>query len=251
LNALIISLIAFSFIFCGALLGIYLRRTLPSHHLYQGSKDIMKLAMGLTATMSALVLGLLVASAKDSYSAKRGEIMQMAAKVMYLDGLLTLYGPEAQDARTVLGEVVEGAVRRVWPAHRSRFQGIKPVAAGAFDLYKTIQSLTPRDNNQRTLQTEALRICFSLAQDRWMLYEQSGGFVLIPFVVMLVFWFVLIFVSFGILAPENSTAKVFLLMSAITVSSAIFLILELDQPFQGLLRFAGGPILSTLEQVGR
>ena len=251
MNALTISLVAFLFIFGGSLLGIYLQTKLPSHHLYQGSKDTMRLAIGLTATMAALVLSLLVNSAKDSYTVKRGEIMRMAANVMYLDGLLAVYGPEARGARTLISNGVDRALERPSSEHESQSYGVKPLAAGAIDIYKAIQNLTPHDNNQRILQTEALRVCFTLGQDRWLLYEQSGGFVLIPIVVMLIFWIILIFVSFGILSPSNSTTIVCLFLSALTVSSAIFLILALDQPFQGLLRFGGTPILSILENIRR
>src|SRR5438046_6967455 len=96
-------------------LGRPLRQLLPADHLTADSRDTIKLAMGLVATMTALVLGLLVSSAKGAYDTKRSEVIQMAAKVAFLDRLLGLYGPEAAEARASFHEAVQEAVRQMWP----------------------------------------------------------------------------------------------------------------------------------------
>src|SRR5437016_8590574 len=100
------------------LLGRRVRRYLPEDHLSADSKDAVKLAMGLVATMTALLLGLLVSSAKGTDDNVRGEVMQMAAKVAFLDRVLTLYGPEAASARRELRDAVADAVGRMWPSER-------------------------------------------------------------------------------------------------------------------------------------
>jgi hypothetical protein len=104
----------------GCLIGVVwvgrsVRRHLPEHHLSADSKDAVKLAMGLVATMTALLLGLLISSAKGGYDAQRSEVIQMAAKIAFLDRLLVLYGPEAVDARAQFHDAVAETVRRMWP----------------------------------------------------------------------------------------------------------------------------------------
>src|SRR5256885_1954449 len=99
-------------------LGRRVRRYLPQDHLSADSKDAVKLAMGLVATMTALLLGLLISSAKGTYDTVRSEVMQMAAKVAFLDRVLAAYGPEAARARGECRDAVADAVRRMWPGDR-------------------------------------------------------------------------------------------------------------------------------------
>src|SRR5271154_6118475 len=115
-----IGCVAFACVFGGALIGMALRRILPEHHLSADSKEVIKLAMGLTATMSALVLALLIASAKGSYDAQRNEITQMSASVVLLNRMLIHYGPETKDARQLLRDSVSDMTARIWPQENSR-----------------------------------------------------------------------------------------------------------------------------------
>src|SRR5271156_1258708 len=104
-----ISWVVFACVFGGALVGMLLRATLPAHHLNADSKDVVKLGMGLVATMSALVLGLLVASAKSSFDAQGAQLKQMSANVVLLDRVLAHYGPETKEARDALRATVASA----------------------------------------------------------------------------------------------------------------------------------------------
>src|SRR5712675_641065 len=115
MSSLTVSLIVFACVFGGALLGILLHASLPQHHQAADSKDIVKLGMGLVATMTALVLGLLVASAKGSYDAQRNQLIQMAAKFAFLDRVLANCGPDAPEARAQLRMSVEQMIARIWP----------------------------------------------------------------------------------------------------------------------------------------
>src|SRR5438067_13706219 len=116
MNTTLTALFVFGFLIGTVLLGMGLRRVLPEDHLSAESKDVVKLAMGLVATMAALVLGLLVSSAKGAYDTERSEVIQMAAKIAFLDRILATYGPEAVEARARFHQAVEGAVRQIWPA---------------------------------------------------------------------------------------------------------------------------------------
>jgi hypothetical protein len=238
-------------VFGGALLGTFLRLILPAHHLSSDSKDVIKLAMGLTATMAALVLALLIAAAKGSYDTQRNELTQMSANIILLDRVLAHYGPEAKEAREMLRSTVATMIDRIWPENRSRAAELSPTAASAEGFYDKIQELTPQNEVQRLLQAQALKMSIDLGQTRWLLFEQGGRSIPMPFLVLLIFWVTIIFLSFGLFAPSNATVITTLFLCALSVSGAIVLILELDRPFGGLVQISSAPMRSAIAQIGK
>lgn len=254
MNALTPAAILFVCVFGGALLGALLRAKLPKHHLEEESKDVVKLGMGLVATMAALVLGLLVASAKSSYDSQKNGLDQMSASLIILDSALAEYGPEAQEPRAMLRRLVAVTLARIWPEDASETStlGGAETTAGGRALYGRIQKLSPQNDTQRTLQAQALRILTDLAQSRWLLIaERESSAIPTPFLFVLTFWLVVLFASFGLLGPPNGTVIASLLVSALSVSGAVFLILELSQPFEGLLRISSAPLRNALAQLGQ
>jgi hypothetical protein len=250
MSSLAVSLIGFASVFGGALLGMFLRRVLPPHHLSAGSKDIVRLGMGLVATMAALVLGLLVASAKSSYDSQSNELTRLSANVVYLDRLLAHYGPEARGARDQLREAVVRTVARVWPKDRSVPSGLEPVAANEA-VFETIQQLSPKDDMKRKLQEQALKVADHLLRTRWLMYEQGAGPVPLPMLVVLILWLTIIFISFGLFAPHNGTVIASLCVAALSVSCAILLILEMYRPFEGIIQISSAPLYTALAHLGR
>jgi hypothetical protein len=244
MNTLATAAIVSCCLFCAVLLGMWVRRRLPQHHLNADTKDTVKLAMGLVATMSALLLGLLVSSAKGSYDTTRGQVIQMAAKVAFLDRVLGLYGPEAAPLQFHFHAAVEKATRQIWSPN----QGASSSNVHEGDaLYTAIQGLSPRDDAQRSLKTQALSLAVDLAQLRTLLHAQSLASISRPLLVVVVLWLVIIFFSFSLLAPPNATATLALMVSALAVAGAIFLILEMDRPFTGLVRISSEPMQNALK----
>ena len=243
--------VVFVCVFGAALLGMALRSILPQEHLNADSRDVVKLGMGLIGTMAALVLSLLIASAKGSYEAQRNELTQMSVNVVLLDRVMAHYGPETKQARDQLHAGVASMIQRVWPADPAHPVELDPAAAGTEVLYETIQGLAPASDAQRTLQAQALKIALDLGQTRWLLFEQSGSSIPLPFLVVLVFWLSIIFASFGLLAPRSATIAATLLVCALSVAGAVFLILELDQPFRGLIQISSAPLERALTHLGR
>ncbi len=237
----------------GAVLtGRTLNRRLPEDHLSADTKETVKLSMGLLATMSALLLGLLVASAKGSYDNARNEVIQMAAKVVFLDRVLTGYGPETAEARTLLRNAVEQLAHRAMqpPKGNTRVNpGIDTQAGNAF--YLAIQQLTPHDEMQRNLKAQAATLAVELAQLRTLLVAESISSISKPLLIVVAFWLVVIFLSFSLIAPHNATATFALMVSAVAAATAIFLVLELDRPFSGLLRISNEPMLKVLSHLER
>jgi len=251
MSSLAISGIVFGCILVGVLLGMIFRALLPTHHLSAESKDIVKLGMGLVATMSALILGLLVASAKASFDAQRNEVTQVAANVIYLDRVLARYGQETKEIRLLIRAEIESSIGRIWPEDNSRPGRVEEGTAGGEMIFDRIVGLSPKNEAQRILQAQALKIHADLAQTRWLLFAQSECSIPMPFLVVVVFWLTIIFASFSLFAPANATVVATLLVSALSVSGALFLILELDHPFAGLIQISSTPLRNTLEQLGR
>jgi hypothetical protein len=237
-------------VFGGALLGMVLHRILPAHHLSTDSKDVIKLGMGLTATMSALVLALLIASAKSSYDAQRNELTQLSVNVILLDRVLAKYGPEAKVARDLLRRSLVRMIDQIWPKTDTSAHELDPTSIQAGELYDKIEELSPQNETQRLLKSEVEKICIDIAQTRWLLFEQAGSSIPMPFLVLLVFWVTIIFLSFGLFAPPNATVISTLFLCALSVSGAIFLILELDRPFAGVIQISSAPLHNAVAHLG-
>lgn len=248
MNTTLTALIVFGCLVGAVLLGRALRRLLPEDHLTADSRDTIKLAMGLVATMAALVLGLLVSSAKGSYDTERSEVIQMAAKVAFLDRALAVYGPEAAEARTRFHEAVKEAVMAIWPREASGSAQLAPNPQAGNAVYAAVQDLSPHDDTQRKLKDQATTIATDLGQLRSLLVAQSVPSISEPMLIILVSWLVVIFIGFSVLAPRNPTVILALMVSALAVSGAIFLILELDQPFGGVIRISSEPMLNAMHQ---
>jgi hypothetical protein len=247
----LISVTLFVALVGAAFLGRRVRRYLPEDHLSADSKDAVKLAMGLVATMTALVLGLLVSSAKGTYDTARSEVIQMAAKVALLDRVLALYGPEAAEARGELRGVVADAVRRIWSTDPGRAAQLAPNQQAGDAFYIAVQRLSPHDDAQRTLKGQVTTLMVDLGQIRSLLVAQSIPSISKPMLIILVSWLVVIFFGFSLLAPPNATTTLALVASAFSVAGAIFLILELDQPFGGLIRIPSEPMINVLSHLAK
>ncbi len=246
MNMVFIALILFVFLVGAALLGRRVRRYLPEDHLSADSRDSVKLSMGLLATMTALVLGLLVSSAKDGYDTKRSVVIQMAAKVAFLDRVLALYGPETAEARGDLRAAIADAVRRIWPTDESGPAQLAPNQQAGDAVFVTIQRLSPHDDTQRAVKAQLATLMVDLGQLRSLLVAESIPSISIPMLIILVSWLVVIFFGFSLIAPPNATTTLALVASAFSVACAIFLILELDHPFGGLIHIPSEPLINVL-----
>ena len=245
------SAVVFACVFGSSLLGMFVRRLLPDKHLDAESKDAVRLAMGLVATTLALVLGLLIASAKGFYDTQSAELTQLASNVVLLDRILAHYGPEAADLRTLLRSSVtrEAAIMFAWDGSTKTHDQPSPLKGEA--LFDGIQELSPKNENQRTLQAHALSLGIQVGQARWLILEQRTVPIPMSLLVTLLFWLIILFISFGLLAPPNLTVLGTLLVAAGAVSSAIFLIFEMYHPYTGLIRLSDAPIRAALAQLGQ
>jgi hypothetical protein len=204
--------------------------------------------MGLIATMSALVLGLLIASAKNSYDTQNAEIRQLGANVALLDRLLAAYGPETQETRDLLKQTVAKVVDEIWRKGETRAAALEDPANDdvSFAIFRKLQQLTPEDDVRRGLKQEMLDLTRAVAKTRWQLISEEGSAIPMPFLAVLVFWLMILFGSFGLFAPENTTVIAAFVVCALSVAGAVFLILELDRPFEGIMQVSSEPLRKVL-----
>jgi len=247
MNYIAIRLIVFACVFGSALFGMFLRGVLPEQHLSADSKDTVRLGMGMVATMAALILGLLVASAKNFFDTQSSDLTQLSANVILLDRVLAHYGAETKEVRDVLRGAVARTLDLIW--HQG--SQMAPTAAGGEILYDKIQALSPQNDAQRALKAQASSMAIDLGKLRWLMFEEGSTSVSLPLLAVLVFWLAIIFASFGLFAPRNATTIAALLVCALSVSGAIFLILEMYTPFEGLMQISSAPLRSALAHLGQ
>lgn len=248
MNSALTSAIVLACLVGAVLLGRAVRRHLPENHLSGDSKDAVKLAMGLVATMTALLLGLLVSSAKDTYDTLRAEVIEMAAKIAFIDRAFGLYGPDAAEVRTRFRTNVEEAVHRMWPKESKQPAQLGPNKAAGDALFASLQSLSPQNDLQRSLKEQLLSQAADLGQLQMLLLAQSVPSVARPLLIAVVCWLLIIFFTFSLLAPPNTTTALAFIVSAMSVAGAIFLVLELDRPLGGWIEISSQPMQNALRQ---
>lgn len=251
MSSISMSLIAFVFIFGGAIVGMLLRRSPPDHHVRDDSRDVIKLATGLVGTMSALVLGLLVASAKGFYDAQTTELTQISANIVFLDRGLNHYGPEAKEARDALRTVAQRILDQTWSKGHSGAYRLDPTFLGGSHLYDKIEALNPNDDSHRSIKSQALNMAANLGQMRMLMYEQGTLSVSKQPLIIMVFWLTVTFVIWGLLAPPNGTVIGTMLASALSASGAILLILEMYSPYEGFIRVSDAPLRAALAHLSQ
>jgi hypothetical protein len=247
LRPIVVSLIAFAVILGGGFAGTLLRKALPDHHLTDDTRDIIRLGAGLIGTIAALVLGLLITSARSSYDTQSGQVQRLTSDVILLDQLLNQYGPEARPIRQLMREALGPLVERLWQegGTAGKDAPFEATAASEMALAK-IGGLVPQTDAQRSLKERAIKVSTDLQQTRLALFVQAGSSIPVPFLVVLVFWLAIIFASFNLFSRLNPTLVVAMVVFALSASAALFLILEMSQPFAGLMQIPSGPLRQAL-----
>ena len=239
---------AFALIILGAIAGAYLRKTLPEHHLTGDSKDVIRLAVGLTATMAALVLALLFASTRASFDRTSGYVSRMTADVTELDKLLGQYGPAGKPIREALRTEIGPLIASIWRESAAPPSNASTEAKGHGDsvLYM-LRALEPANKVEASLQARALRVSTDLQETQLSLASQPSDSLSNTFIVVLVIWLMFIFAVFSMSSPPNATLCIVLLLSILSASAAIYLILELAQPFDGLMQVSNEGLRGALK----
>ena len=244
-------LASFASILIGAALGMALRRALPEGLLETGSKEAVRLGAGLLSTLAALVIGLMIASAKNTYDNQNTNIRQLGTNAVLVDQMLTKYGADAKAARTLLREIIPSATARIWQENISGKSGGSAfiVSETAERFYSAVEGLKPANAEQTSLKARIIQLTTEMGRTRLLVFTQADEAIPLPFFVVLVFWLVVIFASFSLFAEPSPIVLASTLVFALSVSSALFLIVDLSHPFEGFMQISNHHLHMVLPKI--
>jgi hypothetical protein len=244
MSALAIALTVLGCTLAAALAGLWLRGRLPEAHRDGDSSDVVKAVMGLIATMAALVLGLLIASALSSYNTQNTNLRKLAADILQQDRYLAMYGPETEDLRDQLRQLVATAHDQIWSPTGVKMEYLtsQEIRDRTGRFLATVASLSPKTELQSFAQKQALQFGEQIGELRALIVDQGGGAESSwLFLVALVFWVSVLFLGFGLVAPFHATNVTAISLGALSVSVAVFVILELGEPYRGFIQLPDLP----------
>ena len=252
MSDVLIGVIVFAVIFGGALFGMFLGKVLPDQHLSTEARDVIRIVMAMLATLSAVVLGLLTGAAINSLGEKEGELRSAGVQFIMLDRTLAAYGPETKAARDLLKQTLSERISQIWPEESGDVTlDALGGGAGIVPVQRELFALSPQTDEQHWLRSNALEFSNAIAVSRWTSFEQIGSRFPWPFFIIVVFWLAVIFASFGLFAPRNASVAAALFVAALGLSGAIFMILEMDQPYGGVVKISSSSLRIALDQLGR
>ena len=243
-------LASFISILIGAAIGMLLKRSARAELLEGGAKEVVRLGAGFLATLAALVIGLMIASAKNSYDTQNTNIRQLGTNAVLVDQMLLKYGPAAREARTLLREIIPSATARIWQENLAARGGSNFVVSSTGErFYDAIEGLKPANEEQTSLKARIIQITTEMGRTRLLVFTQNENAIPVPFFVVLVFWLVLIFASFSLFAEPGPIVIASTLLFALSVSSALFLIVDLGHPFEGLMQISNHHLQVVLPKI--
>jgi len=248
-----------------SLVGAKVQKGLPAHHRAQETVDAIRLILTMLLTLSGLVLGLLITSAKGRHDERTGNLERFAVDLVELDQRLRQYGPDAVSIRAELRRYTAAAIASTWP-HEPRPIGTypKPEEIGDTNSIESlplgnilagidhrIELLQPMDTYHRQTAERLRARAADNLQQRWRLITSAHGTISGPFLMALVFWLVVIFAIFGLSAPPNALVHIVVTLCALSIASSFYIILDFDKPQSGLLKIASDPLRMALEHMDR
>jgi hypothetical protein len=237
-----IFLISFVAIAAGIAAGMLLRQRLGEERL-ESATEMIRLGASFLATLSAVLISLMIASAKSSYDTQDSHFRQLAAYLVETDRLLSQYGPESKQVRLLMRQAMPAAIDRIWREKQSALQDSAFTSASlAEQLNGAIAALTPADDAQRALKLRGAEI----ARTRLLMFSDGEPAILTPFLSILMVWLAVVFASYSLFVEPGRIVIVALLVFALSISSALFLVADLSQPFVGLMQIPKEQLRQTL-----
>jgi hypothetical protein len=252
-NAIVVSAIVAACVFFGGVAGLSLGGVLPDAHRSKETQDVVRLATGMLSVLASLLLGLLIATARTSFQATDSSLRNYAAELILLDETLRDYGDAALAPRRLVRDYTQRLLERTWPPPGAPAEPYlvedRQAAVLLERVREQVRALKPADAGGSWLQDQALSEITSVMHQRWQLVEQVGPSVQPVMLGILVSWIVAIFASFGLNVPRNATVLAAFAVCALAIGSSIFLVEELDSPFEGVLRLSPAPVQAALSHM--
>lgn len=252
MNTVLMSAVIVVILFGSAVVAMFVARFLPDNHLSSETKSVVSVSVAVIGTLSALVVGLLISTANSSFIAKGQEIADISSNVINLDRFMRRYGQEAEDSRALLRDYTAEKLRDLFPRNAEQAPDTTSVTTVTMleKLQNNILAMTPSNETQRWLQAQSLETASAILATRWQLGQNSASSPRL-LLLLVMFWFVIIFASFGIFAPHNIIAISAIFLCSVGVGSAIRIITELQEPFGGLIRISRSPLVLALDVISR
>jgi hypothetical protein len=221
----------------GMCVGMILRRHLAANRLGASTKEVIRLGAGFLATLAAVLISLMIASAKNSYDSQNAHFRTLAAYLVETDQMLVQYGPEATEVRILMRQALPAAVDRIWREKRSGLQDSAFTAASlAEQVNGAIAALSPKTEAQRGLKLRLEAASKAIADTRLLMFADGEIAILTPFLLILMFWLAVVFASYSLFVEPSRIVVAALLIFALSISSALFLVADLSQPFAGVMQ---------------
>jgi CDP-diglyceride synthetase len=251
-SAWLIAVIILVLVFGAALAGMAVGVRLPDHHRSDASHSVVSVSMAVVGTLTALVLGLLLSIANTRFGTEQQQLISVSTDLLRIDQLLRGYGPEADQARAVLRQYAASKLADIFPADGGPPHTENDATANLLvETGRMVLELTPANAHQRWIQGQVVGAVDNIAQTRWQVAEESRVTVPTALLVLLVFWLVLLFGSYGLFAPRHATTIVVLFLSAAAASGAILIIIDLEQPSRGLIHLSSDPLQHAIAVLNR
>ena len=240
-------------LFGSAMFAMVAARFLPQHHLSPESKSVVTASMAVVGTLSALVLGLFLSTGNASFQAKNQKVAQISSDIIGLDRLLRRYGSQAQDSRALLHRYAVTQLHDLFPQNSTQAPNFENYVTMSEleELQDKILALTPSNDTQRWLQSQTLQLTGTLTAARWQLVQENANKTPLAITELIMFWFVIIFVSFGLFAPRNVMTITAIFLCSLGIGTANRMATELYTPFQGLIRISDASLVHAVEVIGR
>jgi hypothetical protein len=238
--------------FGAGVFGLKLHVWLPEEHAPDRAREMIGAMTGLLGLLLALVLGTLIGASYTLYATQKSELETLEARTLQLDAALKAYGPEAEPGREGLRTAIKESFNKVWGGAKSDLEGLnlKSVVAGSNMLDQFLLSLTPKTDAQKQMLSAASSAAGQIEQTRLLMMLQLASGISWPMVTIVVGWSLLLFCGYGLASPVNATVIATLGLGAAAVASAIFLIVELSQPYSGWFRIPAAGMIQTIEALG-
>src|ERR1700745_4365918 len=247
-NPLIIGLLVYALLLAGAFVGWKMRNRLPAHHLAEETKSLVNMSTAVVATVSALVLGLLISNANTTFTRLGGQVTSLSAEILRLDQILRRYGADAEPARNTLLKYAEHKTDDLFPDNPADVRLSNP---STYELLQRLEdmllALKPTNPRDQWWLAQAMTLAAKIGETRWLLAQQIGQGTPKAFVALLVFWLALLFASFGLFAPRNLTSAITLTLCALAVAGAVAMFLELEQGLGGVVRISPEPMRQAVQ----
>lgn len=265
-ESVFVPLAVFALLVAGSLGGAYLQSLLPERHRSSDTTNAVRAATGMIVTFAAVVLGLLISSANSALNEVEGHVRGYAVVLIELDQALREYGPDADPLRQTLRAYTAAAIADTWkneppppgdyyprPIRGPHHGQIESVQLGQMlsHIETALRRLSPPDLLHQGLAQSSLAAMAKVLDRRWGLVQSAQIGISMPFLVALVLWLAVVFVCLGLTVPRNALAQAAIALCALVLASAVFLLLEMEQPFSGFIAVSSQSFRDALEHMSR